>query len=97
MPSDMVTWECCPGCDGAVALGWIGHEVTEIDCASGCQLSDDVRAAFRRAAAPPTSFLSEPSSLPAYLDANFDRSYPSRSPERGSQAARNVPRQSSIE
>ena len=28
--SEKVTWEKCPGCEGPVALGWVGHTVTEL-------------------------------------------------------------------
>ena len=75
MPSEMVSWEYCPGCAGPVALGWTGQDVTEIDCASGCQLSDDLREAVRRTASPPTSFASRPSGLSAHFDVGVGTYY----------------------
>ena len=51
--SEKVTWEKCPGCAGPVALGWVGHTVTEIDCAAGCELTESHRESLRRGAAQP--------------------------------------------
>lgn len=54
MPSDVVTWEACPGCNGPAALGWVGQTLTETDCAAGCPMTDVLREAIRRTATPPT-------------------------------------------
>jgi hypothetical protein len=55
VPSDVVTWEACPACDGPVALGWVGQTVAEIDCAGGCRLTDALREAVRRTATRPAA------------------------------------------
>lgn len=55
MPSDVITWEACPACDGPVALGWVGQTLTETDCAGGCPLTHALREDFRRIATPPTA------------------------------------------
>lgn len=53
MASEKVTWGTCPRCEGRVALGWVGHTVTEIDCMAACELAESHRESVRRAAAPP--------------------------------------------
>ncbi|SOC46344.1 hypothetical protein SAMN05660748_0183 [Blastococcus aggregatus] len=55
MQSDVVTWEACPACDGAAALGWVGQTLTEIDCAGQCRLTDALREAIIRTATPPAA------------------------------------------
>ncbi len=34
--SERITWERCPGCGDAAAVGWAGDRPVEIDCLQGC-------------------------------------------------------------
>ena len=60
MPSDVVTWEPCPACDGRAALGWVGQTLTEIDCEGECRLTEALREAVRRSATPPAATQLQP-------------------------------------
>ena len=47
--SERVTWENCPECDRAAAVGWADGLPVEFDCPNGCSLSPaEVSAAFTR-------------------------------------------------
>jgi hypothetical protein len=35
--SDRVTWESCPRCGQAAALGWDDEHPVEFDCTTGCR------------------------------------------------------------
>src|SRR4051794_2256845 len=35
--SDLVTWEACPRCGQAAALGWTDEHPVEFDCTTGCR------------------------------------------------------------
>ena len=38
-PSERVTWEDCPNCRRAAAVGWVDGQPVEFDCPRGCHLS----------------------------------------------------------
>ncbi len=45
--SELVTWETCPTCGGAAAVGWLDEAPVEFDCPRHCSLDRvEVRAAF---------------------------------------------------
>jgi hypothetical protein len=46
--SEKITWEVCPGCGRTAAAGWLDGHVVEVDCVSGCCLSDVQRSAIER-------------------------------------------------
>ena len=37
--SERVTWENCPTCQRAAAVGWVDERPMEFDCPGGCRLS----------------------------------------------------------
>ncbi len=39
--SERVTWEDCPGCRRAAAVGWVDGRPVEFDCPRGCRLSEE--------------------------------------------------------
>ena len=44
-PSERVTWEDCPHCRRAAAVGWVDGRPVEFDCPRGCAVSaEQVRA-----------------------------------------------------
>ena len=45
-PSERVTWEDCPTCRRAAAVGWVNGWPTEFDCPRGCCLSAEQIQAF---------------------------------------------------
>ena len=45
-PSERVTWEDCPNCRRAAAVGWVGGQPVEFDCPGGCSLSTEQVVAF---------------------------------------------------
>ncbi|WP_177212622.1 hypothetical protein [Geodermatophilus ruber] len=44
--SERVTWETCPGCGHAAAVGWVDRDPVEFDCPRGCPLSSRQVAAL---------------------------------------------------
>jgi hypothetical protein len=44
--SERVTWEVCPTCGRTAAVGWLNGSVVEVDCTSGCRLSNADRHSF---------------------------------------------------
>jgi hypothetical protein len=38
--SERVTWEDCPNCRRAAAVGWLNGQPIEFDCPAGCGLSE---------------------------------------------------------
>jgi hypothetical protein len=44
--SEKVTWEVCPTCGRTAAVGWMNGSVVEMDCVSGCTLSNAERHSF---------------------------------------------------
>jgi hypothetical protein len=50
--SEQVSWESCPSCGKKAAVGWIGDEVTEVDCFLECQLTDVQVSEVRQGAKP---------------------------------------------
>jgi hypothetical protein len=55
--SERVTWESCPNCGGRAAIGWLGQRVTEVDCARGCELTEEQAARLRLLASPPPGII----------------------------------------
>src|SRR3712207_2802588 len=45
-PSERVTWEDCPNCQRAAAVGWVNGRPVEFDCPRGCCLSAEQVQAF---------------------------------------------------
>ena len=45
-PSERVTWEDCPNCRRAAAVGWVHGRPIEFDCPRGCSLSAEQVHAF---------------------------------------------------
>jgi hypothetical protein len=44
-PSERITWEDCPNCRRAAAVGWADGQPVEFDCPRGCHLgAEQVRA-----------------------------------------------------
>ena len=57
-PSERVTWEDCPSCRRAAAVGWVDGRPVEFDCPHGCFLSaDQLRALAPRRGRPPAGGL----------------------------------------
>ena len=52
--SERVTWESCPSCGHRAAVGWTGDTVTEVDCARGCELTDEHVVEIGQPSGPPT-------------------------------------------
>jgi hypothetical protein len=47
--SERITWEDCPSCARAAAVGWLDGEAVEFDCPSLCWVTlSEIRAIFRR-------------------------------------------------
>ena len=44
--SERVTWEDCPTCQRAAAVGWVDGQIIEFDCPRGCCLSAKQVQAF---------------------------------------------------
>ena len=44
--SERVTWEDCPNCQRAAAVGWVNRQPVEFDCPRGCRLSAEQVQAF---------------------------------------------------
>ena len=44
--SERVTWEDCPNCRRAAAVGWVNGRPVEFDCPRGCCLSAEQVQAF---------------------------------------------------
>jgi hypothetical protein len=44
--SERVTWEDCPNCQRAAAVGWVSGRPVEFDCPRGCCLSAEQVQAF---------------------------------------------------
>ena len=53
-PSERVTWEDCPTCRRAAAVGWVHGRPIDVDCPRGCCLSAEQVQAFdtRRGLSP---------------------------------------------
>jgi hypothetical protein len=45
-PSERVTWEDCPNCRRAAAVGWLDGRPIEFDCPRGCCLSAEQAQIF---------------------------------------------------
>jgi hypothetical protein len=45
-PSERVTWEDCPTCRRAAAVGWVNGRPVEFDCPGGCRLGTELVEAF---------------------------------------------------
>jgi len=45
-PSERVTWEDCPTCRRAAAVGWVNGRPVEFDCPGGCCLGAEQVEAF---------------------------------------------------
>ena len=47
--SERVTWDICPGCGRAAAVGWLDGDPVEFDCPRGCRMPPDlIRSTFGR-------------------------------------------------
>ncbi|TQN44131.1 hypothetical protein FHU33_3617 [Blastococcus colisei] len=38
--SERVTWETCPHCRQAAAVGWVGDDKVEFHCPAGCRIPE---------------------------------------------------------
>jgi len=57
-PSERVTWEDCPACRRAAAVGWVNGRPVVFDCPGGCRLStEQVGALASRRGRPPAGWL----------------------------------------
>jgi hypothetical protein len=57
-PSERVTWEDCPNCRRAAAVGWLDGRPIEFDCPRGCRLSaEQVRTFAARRGRPAVDWL----------------------------------------
>jgi hypothetical protein len=57
-PSERVTWEDCPTCRRAAAVGWVNGRPVEFDCPGGCCLgAEQVEAFATRHGRPPVGWL----------------------------------------
>jgi hypothetical protein len=52
--SERVTWEDCPCCRRAAAVGWVDGRPVEFDCPRGCHLSAEQVQAFAAGPGLPT-------------------------------------------
>ena len=41
MLAERITWERCPRCGDAAAVGWVGKRPIELDCTTGCPVPQD--------------------------------------------------------
>jgi len=63
-PSEWVTWEDCPHCGRAAAVGWTGRRPTEFDCPRGCRLStEQIHTLAARRGRPPVDGPAESAAL----------------------------------
>ncbi len=60
--SERVTWEDCPTCRRAAAVGWVNGRPAEFDCPRGCRLTaEQVQAFDARRGRPPADWLTRAS------------------------------------
>jgi hypothetical protein len=55
--SERVTWEDCPNCRRAAAVGWLDGRPVEFDCPGGCWLSAAQVQAFAGRRRAPVDWL----------------------------------------
>ena len=46
--SERITWEQCPSCGDAAAVGWIRDEPVEFDCVRNCDLTQEQMVTLHR-------------------------------------------------
>ncbi len=73
-PSEQVTWEDCPNCQRAAAVGWVDGRPIEFDCPHGCRLTAEQVQAFARRGGPPVDGLAGDGRGPAALSEPGDPS-----------------------
>ena len=61
-PKERVTWENCPNCRRAAAVGWVDGRPVEFDCPRGCCLdTEQARALSAGHGRPPVDWLARAS------------------------------------